>query len=132
MVLRAHIKSTSSVPRLQQYAVIFVAHYLITFLYQTLKLPNMRLAYVAAASLLSTLSYASPLMTFHERQAPGSYYPITGPTGGVQPRLEIRQLQQTGEMWNLFLLAMEEFELMDQKEIDSYYQIAGQSLSSNT
>jgi tyrosinase len=30
-------------------------------------------------------------------------------------------------MWNLFLLAMEEFEAMDQKEIDSYYQIAGES-----
>jgi tyrosinase len=85
----------------------------------------MKLRQIAAATLLSTLSHASPLMTFHERQAPGSYYAITGATGGVQPRLEIRQLQQTGEMWNLFLLAMDEFEAMDQKEIDSYYQIAG-------
>jgi tyrosinase len=64
-------------------------------------------------------------MDFYARQTPGSYYPITGPSGGVHPRLEIRQLQQTGEMWNLFLLALQEFEAMDQTVIDSYYQIAG-------
>ncbi|KAF2005946.1 Di-copper centre-containing protein [Amniculicola lignicola CBS 123094] len=85
----------------------------------------MKLILLGALSLLSTLSSCSPLSVFRERQAPGSYYSITGAKGGVHPRLEIRELQKTGEMWNLFLLALTEFEAMDQSEIDSYYQIAG-------
>ncbi|KAF2272084.1 Di-copper centre-containing protein [Westerdykella ornata] len=85
----------------------------------------MKLKTTFTASLLASSALASTLRSFHERQASGSFYPITGPTGGVHPRLEIRQLQKTGEMWNLFLLAMAEFEAMDQNEIDSYYQIAG-------
>lgn len=86
----------------------------------------MKFLSAAAVTLLTPICYTKPLMTFHERQAPGSYYAITGAQGGVQPRLEIRQLQKAGgEMWNLFLLALIEFEAMDQKQIDSYYQIAG-------
>ena len=64
----------------------------------------------------------------NRRQGPGAYYIITGPVGGVHPRLEIRELQQNPIMWNLFLLAMREFQAMDQNEIDSYYQIAGNVL----
>ncbi|CAI6332791.1 unnamed protein product [Periconia digitata] len=84
----------------------------------------------AATALLATAVYGKPLLTTEEgqlmpRQGPGSYYPITGATGGVFPRLEIRELEKTGEMWNLFLLAMTDFQAIDQKVIDSYYQIAG-------
>lgn len=85
----------------------------------------MKFARIASTSLLASFCHGSPLMSFQARQAPGSYYPITGPSGGIHPRLEIRQLQQTGEMWNLFLLALQEFQAIDQTEIDSYYQIAG-------
>ena len=85
----------------------------------------MKFSRVSAASLLLATCYGNPVMTFRERQAPNSFYPITGPTGGVHPRLEIRELQKVTEMWNLFLLALGEFEAMDQTKIDSYYQISG-------
>lgn len=84
---------------------------------------------IAAASLLTSLCYGSPLQHANtelvERQAPGSFYAITGATGGVQPRMEIRELEKTGEMWNLYLLAMTDFQAMDQSTIDSWFQIAG-------
>ncbi|KAF2008582.1 Di-copper centre-containing protein [Aaosphaeria arxii CBS 175.79] len=87
---------------------------------------------LAALSLLSTLSYASPLQSvkrelLEERQAPGpgNYFAITGATGGVHPRLELRDLEATGDMWNLFLLAMTDFQAMDQDVINSWFQIAG-------
>ncbi|KAF2690201.1 Di-copper centre-containing protein [Lentithecium fluviatile CBS 122367] len=91
----------------------------------------MRVTHIAAVSLLAVTSYGSPLFTSDDsrlvtRQVPGSYYAVTGATGGVFPRLEIRELQKKGgEMWNLFLLALAEFQAMDQTIIDSYYQIAG-------
>lgn len=86
-----------------------------------------------AASLLIVVSCGSPLFTTEnnkslKRQASTSYYAITGATGGVFPRLEIRELEKNGgEMWNLFLLAMTEFQAMDQNDIDSYFQIAGRT-----
>lgn len=90
----------------------------------------MKSTQVTAASLLFTICYGSPFQVTNgelveKRQGPGSYFAITGPTGGVQPRLEIRDLEKTGEMWNLYLLAMTEFQAMDQHDIASYYQIAG-------
>ena len=85
----------------------------------------MKLLYAVAASMLASLGHGSPFPSFAERQVPGSYYAITGATGGVHPRLEIRELQKNGEMWNLFLLALSEFEGLNQNDIDSYYQIAG-------
>ncbi|KAF1952540.1 Di-copper centre-containing protein [Byssothecium circinans] len=99
----------------------------------------MRVTLIGAASLLTASSFASPIdsrdasqlasanpLIFEKRQGPGSYYAITGATGGVQPRKEIRDLEKAGgEMWNLFLLAMADFQAMNQEVIDSYYQIAG-------
>ena len=46
-------------------------------------------------------------------------------TFGIQPRLEIRQLQQNADQWNIFLLGMKRFQETDQSEMNSYYQIAG-------
>ena len=58
-----------------------------------------------------------------------SFFAITGisvdETWPVPQRLEIRQLQQNTYQWNLYLLAMNEFQSMDQSEISSYYQISG-------
>lgn len=90
----------------------------------------MKSAHFIAVSLLSTIANGSPLKStdsklVEKRQSPGSYYAITGATGGVHPRLEVRELEKTGEMWNLFLLAMQDFQAMDQNLIDSWYQIAG-------
>jgi tyrosinase len=91
----------------------------------------MKFVQFMAASLLTASTNASPLYASDNsqlvtRQNAGSYYAITGATGGVFPRLEIRELEKAGgEMWNLFLLAFAEFQAMNQTVIDSYYQIAG-------
>lgn len=88
---------------------------------------------IAAVSLLAASANGSPLISIgsdliDKRQGPGSYYAITGATGGVYPRVEVRDLEKAGgEPWNLFLLAMTEFQAMDQHVIDSWYQIAGMS-----
>ena len=90
------------------------------------------LSSTVTVSLLLTHVSASPVnylpkTSLDARQA-ASYYGITGvKLGGVQPRLEIRQLQQNPEMWNLYLLAMEQFKNVDQDDKLSYYQIAGKS-----
>ena len=61
--------------------------------------------YATAAVLLSVLTNASPLLSNEdslvERQSAGSYYAITGATGGVYPRLEIRDLEKTGMSYHL-------------------------------
>jgi len=91
----------------------------------------MRVIRFATALLLAARSRGSPIFSNDEgqlvtRQGPGSYYAITGATGGVFPRMEIRELENAGgEIWNLFILAFAEFKAMDQTVIDSYYQIAG-------
>ncbi|KAF2751094.1 Di-copper centre-containing protein [Sporormia fimetaria CBS 119925] len=87
--------------------------------------------FVAAASLLACITDGSPVKPLDaqliQRQSsgPGSYFAITGATGGVHPRLELRDLETKGEMWNLFLLAMRDFQAMDQNDIASWYSIAG-------
>lgn len=49
---------------------------------------------------------------------------ITGiNTFGVQPRLEIRQLQRNADQWNIFLLGMRRFQQTDQSDQISYYQV---------
>ncbi|KAK3683147.1 hypothetical protein LTR37_020509 [Vermiconidia calcicola] len=50
---------------------------------------------------------------------------VTGMRFGVQPRLEIRQLEANADQWNIFLLGMRRFQQTDQSDIRSYYQIAG-------
>jgi len=88
----------------------------------------MRFLFFTAAALLSVLSNATPTpqMGGGSRQGyQGPYFAITGAVGGVFPRLEIRTLQAKDEMWNLYLLAMMDFQAMDQNGIASYFQIAG-------
>lgn len=41
------------------------------------------------------------------------------------PRLEIRQLAQNADQWNLYLLAMERFQAKDKNDRLSYYQVVG-------
>lgn len=51
---------------------------------------------------------------------------VTGITAfGVQPRLEIRRLEQNTDQWNIFLLGLARFQQTDQSNLTSYYQIAG-------
>ncbi|KAK3069943.1 hypothetical protein LTR53_011321 [Teratosphaeriaceae sp. CCFEE 6253] len=55
--------------------------------------------------------------------------PVTVVTGirafGVQPRLEIRQLQQNVDQWNIYLLGLAKLQATNQSDKLSYYQIAG-------
>lgn len=90
----------------------------------------MKSEYLAVASLLATLGFASPgsqtdVIEKRQQPGPGSYYAITGARDGVFPRLEVRELAKNADMWNLFLLALTDFQAIDQNQIDSYYQIAG-------
>ena len=41
------------------------------------------------------------------------------------PRLEIRQLKQNADQWNLYLLGMERFMAKDKNDMLSYYQVVG-------
>ena len=41
------------------------------------------------------------------------------------PRLEIRQLKQNADQWNLYLLGMERFMAKDKSDKLSYYQVVG-------
>ncbi|KZM23784.1 Tyrosinase [Ascochyta rabiei] len=41
------------------------------------------------------------------------------------PRLEIRQLKQNADQWNLYLLGMERFQAKDKNDRLSYYQVVG-------
>lgn len=91
----------------------------------------MKSSSITLVSLFAFRTYGSPLFTnsgdlIEKRQSPGSYYAISGASGGIYPRVEVRELERVGgEPWNLFLLAMTEFQAMDQHVIDSWYQIAG-------
>jgi len=44
---------------------------------------------------------------------------------GIQPRLEIRQLEQNVDQWNIYLLGLAKFMATNQSDKLSYYQIAG-------
>ena len=79
---------------------------------------------LTAIAALFTPSLAAPVENLQIRQS--DYFALTGPTvGGVQPRLEIRDVQANKEMFNLLLLATRRFQAMDQNEKLSYYQIGG-------
>ncbi|KAI4164925.1 MAG: hypothetical protein LQ342_001558 [Letrouitia transgressa] len=45
--------------------------------------------------------------------------------GSVPQRLEIRQLRKNNAQWNLYLLAMNEYQKMDKADRRSYYQLSG-------
>ena len=68
----------------------------------------------------------------NRRQSPanssGGYTIVTGIQGtGIQPRLEIRQLEKNPDQWNIYLLGMNRFMSSNQSEKLSYYQVAGKS-----
>lgn len=60
------------------------------------------------------------------RRAPATFA-VTGINAGgpLHPRLEIRTLQQNADQWNLYLLAMQSFQAMNQSNPLGWYQIAG-------
>lgn len=84
-----------------------------------------KLASVVTLSSLLGSAFASPLPepTLEERQS--NFLAVTGFPGNVQPRLEIRTLQQDSVQWNLFLLSLQAFMAMSQPTRESYFQISG-------
>lgn len=55
----------------------------------------------------------------------GAFQPVTGVAFGIRPRLEIRQMQQNADQWNIYLLGLARFQAANQTDKLSYYQIAG-------
>jgi tyrosinase len=94
------------------------------------------LAFAAAVSpllehqieeLASHNDHAEQWLTRRQTSANSSGYTVvTGIQGtGVQPRLEIRQLEKNADQWNVFILGLDRFMRSDQSEKLSYYQVAG-------
>ncbi|KAF2420770.1 Di-copper centre-containing protein [Tothia fuscella] len=81
------------------------------------------------AVLVLTSTLASPLAiptksNLHRRQ--NAPFAVTGITdSGTQLRLEIRDLQQNADQWNIYLLGMQRLQSMDQNDMLSWFQIAG-------
>jgi tyrosinase len=71
--------------------------------------------------------HAEQWLTRRQSSANSSGYTVvTGIQGtGVQPRLEIRQLEKNADQWNVFLLGLNRFMRSNQSEKLSYYQVAG-------
>lgn len=91
-------------------------------------------ALAAVVSTITFVSLASPLASgsaaaknIQKRQDDVFVvHPIED--GGVQPRLNIRDLAgktENKELWALYILAIKRLQAVDQKEKLSYYQVAG-------
>ncbi|KAK6385189.1 hypothetical protein LTR65_009590 [Meristemomyces frigidus] len=101
------------------------------------RLLTYRLLLVTSLVHFALLATAAPLLVHQVEelaapQAPtlqrrqGAFTSVTGITEfGIQPRLEIRQLEQNADQWNIYLLGLARFQAMNQTEKMSYYQIAG-------
>jgi len=97
--------------------------------------------FLSAASLL-LLATASPVLSEDSNDYAASngqrlqrradnFTAVTGIIGqGVYPRLEIRELEQNADQWNIYLLGLVRFHQMNQTEKLSYYQIAGKRAQS--
>lgn len=84
------------------------------------------LAFLASSvSSLTIPTFEDAALELEKRQS-GSQLPVTGVSGAVAPRMEIRQLQsQAPNQYTLFVLALDQFEKQAQSGIGSYYQISG-------
>lgn len=91
-------------------------------------------ALAAVASTITSMSLASPLVSesaaAHSIQKRQNDFFVVHPIedGGVQPRLNIRDLagkSENKELWALYILAIKRLQAVDQKEKLSYYQVAG-------
>jgi len=87
--------------------------------------------------LTSTLAFTSVFAHPHHQHAEeveeprleerqSGFTAVTGISGNVYPRLEVRQmLWNKPNQWTLLLLGMQQFQQMSQDNKLSYYQIAG-------
>ena len=77
-------------------------------------------------SLFFTISLSSPTPDpDHDHvDKRASFFAITG-APGKQQRLEIRQMQKNQPQFNLYILALRQFQRKPQNQLTSYYQISG-------
>jgi tyrosinase len=87
---------------------------------------SLRLASLWTATLL-TGSWASPVnQNAPQRRQNAAPIAVTGLAGqSIQPRLEIRELQQNADMWNVYLLGLTRLQQVDQNDFLSHFQLAG-------
>jgi tyrosinase len=86
-------------------------------------------AWIAASMVLRSVLAAESFSNSTCSANNGSICSVTGVQGtGIQPRLEIRELEKNKEMFNLFLLALARFQATDQNSKLSYFQIAGMAV----
>lgn len=88
-------------------------------------IPSIMLAHCRA-------SWASCLLPFFLSFDVLLAFQVTGPPGGVDDstgarpfRYEISDFQHSGEAWDLYLLALSDFQAVEQSDPLSYFQIAG-------
>ena len=68
----------------------------------------------------------TPHAQHQRRQASNGTFVVTGVAGaGVHPRLELREMQQDADLWNLYILGLRRFYDVDQDDKLSFYQISG-------
>lgn len=85
---------------------------------------NLMMEFLTLLTLSLTLLLETTFAKQDRRQS--GTFAITGVNAnGVQPRLELRTLQQNADQWNLYLLSLINFQAMNQNSSLSYYQIAG-------
>ncbi|ORY13227.1 common central domain of tyrosinase-domain-containing protein [Clohesyomyces aquaticus] len=95
---------------------------------------------LVSITLQLQLSLGSPIGPAQRRQAleeigglktrqDGAFFSVLGVgalgDGSTHPRLEIRQMEQDTDQWNVYLLGLQRFQGMSQSDRMSYYQIAG-------
>ncbi|KAI9754063.1 MAG: hypothetical protein M4579_004883 [Chaenotheca gracillima] len=88
---------------------------------------GLRLFSIAFLFISLSVSFSLPDLSLRASTS----YGITGIQSGrgnndsVPFRLEIRQLQQNADQWNLYLLGLARFQSVDQAELLSFYKVAG-------
>jgi hypothetical protein len=89
---------------------------------------SLRLSSLWTATVLITSSGASPVdQNTPQRRQNAAPIAVTGLAGQtVQPRLELRELQQQQpDAWNIYLLGMTRMQQVDQSDFLSHFQLAG-------
>ena len=89
---------------------------------------SLPLSSIWAAALLLTGSGASPVnQNTPQRRQNAAPIAVTGLAGQtIQPRLELRELQQQQpDQWNIYLLGMTRMQQVDQSDFLSHFQLAG-------
>ncbi|KAI7302472.1 Di-copper centre-containing protein [Hortaea werneckii] len=76
--------------------------------------------------LVHQIEELAPAAASAIRKRQNGFVPVTGITQfGVQPRLEIRELEKNADQWNIYLLGLARWQATDQRDKLSYYQVAG-------